>query len=283
MILFPYPDFLDYCPLPTIYCLLITAYRLYMKSTLKKLTPAPLWLAARNAWLAAQHAKQWPAATFHPWRRASIRRLAAFKDIHRGERCVIIGNGPSLQKTDVGKLKGEYTFGMNRIYLAFPQWGFKTSYYVSINDLVVEQCAEDIRALPMPKFISWHARCYLTPTDSTNFLHTTYAGPKFATDVRRRVWEGATVTYVAMQLAYYMGFSQVILIGVDHSFASKGQPNATVVSQGDDPDHFDARYFGKGFRWQLPDLDTSEVGYTMAARHTNGTAARSWMPLSAAA
>jgi hypothetical protein len=37
-----------------------------------------------------------------------------------------------------------------------------------------------------------------------------------------------------------------------------------VVSQGDDPDHFHTGYFGKGFRWQLPDLETSERGYRMA-------------------
>ena len=35
-----------------------------------------------------------------------------------------------------------------------------------------------------------------------------------------------------------MGFTQVILIGVDHSFASKGEANKTVVSDGDDPNHF---------------------------------------------
>lgn len=96
------------------------------------------------------------------------------------------------------------------------------------------------------------------------FLHTTYTGPKFARDVRGRLWEGATVTYVALQLAFYMGFQQVILIGVDHSFSTQGKPNTTVVSQGDDPDHFHSAYFGKGFRWQLPDLDTSERGYILA-------------------
>ncbi len=37
-----------------------------------------------------------------------------------------------------------------------------------------------------------------------------------------------------------------------------------MVSQGDDPNHFNAGYFGKGFRWQLPDLETSERGYRMA-------------------
>lgn len=95
-------------------------------------------------------------------------------------------------------------------------------------------------------------------------MHTTYTGPKFAADARGRLWEGATVTYVCLQLAYHMGFETAVLIGVDHSFVSKGKPNTTVVSQGDDPNHFAANYFGKGFRWQLPDLDTSEIGYYMA-------------------
>ena len=61
-----------------------------------------------------------------------------------------------------------------------------------------------------------------------------------------------------------MGFSQVILIGVDHNFTTKGTPNTTVVSTGDDPNHFNPAYFGKGFRWQLPDLETSELAYCMA-------------------
>ena len=37
-----------------------------------------------------------------------------------------------------------------------------------------------------------------------------------------------------------------------------------MVSQGDDPNHFNPQYFGKGFRWQLPDLETSEIAYRMA-------------------
>jgi hypothetical protein len=71
------------------------------------------------------------------------------------------------------------------------------------------------------------------------------------------------VTFVALQLAFYMGFEQVILIGVDHNYATQGKPNTTVVSQGDDQSHFNTSYFGKGFRWQLPDLETSERGYRM--------------------
>jgi hypothetical protein len=78
------------------------------------------------------------------------------------------------------------------------------------------------------------------------------------------VFEGSTVTYVALQLAFHMGFSEVILIGVDHSFNTKGAPNLTITSDGDDPNHFSPEYFGKGFRWQLPDLEASEQAYVMA-------------------
>lgn len=235
-----------------------------LRKQIKQLTPQPLWRAGREGWLALKHAAAWPQATLHPWRRQTRRRLAALKDSQRGRRAFIIGNGPSLAQTDVSKLKQELTFGMNRVYLAFPRWGFSTSYFVCVNDLVIEQTAADIRALQMPKFLSWRSHGHIQPDEHTMFLHTTYERPTFAKDARGRLWEGATVTYVALQLAYYLGFETVILIGVDHNFSSKGAPNTTVISQGEDRDHFDAGYFGKGFRWQLPDLETSERAYSMA-------------------
>jgi hypothetical protein len=236
------------------------------------MVPTSLRQVLNPARYALTRAAQWPAATFHPLRRASIRRLAEYKDIHHGRRGFIIGNGPSLKNTDLSLLQGEYTFGMNRIYLLFPELGFQTSYYLAINTLVVEQCAGDIRHLSMPRFLSWRSRTayqagshnHSENNEAPIYLHTTYTGPKFAQDVRGRLWEGATVTYVALQVAFYMGFEQVILIGVDHSFSAQGKPNATVTSQGEDRDHFDGAYFGKGFRWQLPDLETSEKGYRMA-------------------
>jgi hypothetical protein len=213
---------------------------------------------------------QYPGAFLHPWRQESIRRLSELKNKYQGERCFIIGNGPSLKDTDAAKLKDEFTFGMNRIYLVFGEWGFQTSFLVCINSLVIEQVYPDFQQLQMPKFFSWRSRKLICPTGTpdnhTHFLFTTYTGPKFAKDVTTRMWEGATVTFTCLQLAFHMGFEKAILIGVDHSFAAKGKPNTTVVSQGDDLSHFDPTYFGKGFRWQLPDLDTSEQGYWLARR-----------------
>jgi len=235
-----------------------------VKQALKNVLSPQMRTTLGRAYDALQRLPELPAAYLHSWRRASIRKLKLLKDSHKGERCFLIGNGPSLRNTDLQKLKNDFTFGFNRIFLAADELGFSPSCLVSINDLVIEQSAADLQALQMPKFCAWRSRRWLEMSEDTHFLYTSYTGPKFSRDVSGRVWEGATVTNVALQLAYHMGFTTVILIGVDHSFASQGQPNTTVVSTGDDPNHFSAAYFGKGFRWQLPDLETSELGYRMA-------------------
>lgn len=219
---------------------------------------------ARQGYDGLRRLPELPAATWHPWRRESKRRLAALKDTHKNERCFVVGNGPSLKNTDLSKLKNDFCIGMNRIFLAADELGFCPNILVCVNDLVVEQSVEEFNNLQMPKFFSWRARKWLKMDPWTHFIYTSYTSPKFSKEVINRVWEGATVTNVCLQLAYHLGFSEVILIGVDHSFATKGIPNTTIQSQGDDPNHFSAAYFGKGFRWQLPDLETSELGYRMA-------------------
>jgi len=239
-----------------------------MKQTLKQITPSFLWNLVRETNDSIRRLPELPAAYLHPWRLESIRRLGALKNIHKGKRAFVIANGPSLKYTDMSKLKNELTFGMNRIYLMFPELGFSTTYLTVVNDLVIEQTASDLAALSLPRFLSWRSRRFfsreLRPLRLPTFLYTTYQTPKFSSDVRGRVWEGATVTNVTLQLAFHMGFQQVILIGVDHNYNTTGKPNTTVISQGDDPNHFSPAYFGKGFRWQLPDLQTSEIGYAMA-------------------
>jgi len=239
-----------------------------MKQSFRRITPPAIWNFTRNTYDSIRRLPQLPAAYLHPWRRESIRRLTELKDIHKGKRAFIIGNGPSLNQTDLAKLKNEYTFGMNRIYLLFPKLGFETTYFCATNDLVIEQFGDDILALSMPKFLAWRSHRHFPRTlklsNIPTFLYTTYTGQRFSADVRGRVWEGATVTNAALQLAFHMGFEKVILIGVDHNFATKGDANKTVISQGDDPNHVLPGYFGKGVKWQLPDLDTSEIGYALA-------------------
>lgn len=196
--------------------------------------------------------------------RRSARFLTQYHNRFSGHRAIIIGNGPSLRETDLTLLQGELTFGLNRIYLAFDELGFHTTFLVAINELLISQVAGDFSEVESQTFLRWSSRGAFNGT-SRNYV---FLQPRrtldFMTDTRHGVCEGATVTYVAMQLAFHMGFSKVVLIGVDHNFVTQGPPHEVIEGSGPDPNHFHPDYFGPGFRWQLPDLVTSERAYSLA-------------------
>lgn len=199
--------------------------------------------------------------------RANRGRLAALCDLHAGERCVLLANGPSLARTDLSAVKQVPSIGMNRIYLHFPTMGFETSYFVAINELVLGQFGAEIGPLTMPKFVNWTMRAAFDPLAANlYFLRLRLAlADGFSAQLTRAVDTGGTVTFVALQLAYYLGFKQVILVGLDHRFSQQGEPNKTEQrKQLKDADHFHPNYFPTGSHWQLPDLRRSELAYQLA-------------------
>ncbi|MFC2055928.1 hypothetical protein ACFLV7_16775 [Chloroflexota bacterium] len=74
-------------------------------------------------------------------------RLAALKNRHKGQRCFVIGNGPSLSTTDLDQLRGEVTFACNKIYLAFNETDWRPTYYAVEDPLVAQQNYEEINNL----------------------------------------------------------------------------------------------------------------------------------------
>jgi hypothetical protein len=237
-----------------------------LKKTMKQITPAPAWRwISDRYWWWRNRGSHVLAQRFDPRWHESQLALAGYRNLFYGKRCFIIGNGPSLQKTDLSLLRSEVTFGLNRIYLLFNEIEFKTTFLVGVNDLVLEQCTQDLQSLELVQFLTWRARRFFNKNPRIIYIDSDFTGDEnFTPDATQRLFEGFTVTYVAMQIAFFMGFKEVILIGVDHNFITKGEPNAVVTSHGEDPNHFTGAYFGKGFRWQLPDLEGSERAYRMA-------------------
>lgn len=190
-------------------------------------------------------------------------KLTTFEDRHRGERCFILANGPGLTRLDLRRLAGEVTFGLNRVYVALDALGIAPTYFVTINELVLEQFAADIARLPIPKFVGWHRRELFEDADDLTFLYSRLSlGDGFERDARQGLYSGGTVTYVTLQLAFFMGFTEVVLVGLDHRWDLAGTPNRTVVAE--DTNHFIPGYFPPGFRWQLPDRLRMELAYSRA-------------------
>ena len=202
------------------------------------------------------------------WYFNDTKRLIKFKNLHQGEDCFIIGNGPSLNKMNLSLLNNYYTFGLNKIHLIFERVNLNLSYHVAINPLVIEQSKKEIENLNCPSFLS--ARAAHNVINKREHIYKIFTGGPFTfqPDCSKLVYEGYTVTYVAMQLAYYMGFKRIFLIGVDHNFVYTGNPNEKQLLTGDDPNHFASGYFGNQ-EWHLPDLEASELAYRLAKFHFN--------------
>jgi len=156
-------------------------------------------------------------------------RLRRLKNIHKGERCFIIGTGPSIERTNLSLLKGEITFGVNLLYTSFPRFGINCTYYTVCDKRVWQDHFKDILGLDTTLFLSGYpGENYLS--DSKTFqkyekykpfvpaaLGTIQDSNSFSKDSSEGLYHGGNViTDICLQVAYYMGFKEVYLLGCDH-------------------------------------------------------------------
>jgi len=190
-------------------------------------------------------------------------RLSRFRNLHHGESCVLVCNGPSLNAMDLSFLKDRTVIGLNKIHLGLERFGFQPRYLVAVNPRVVEQAATQIAALPAVKFIGARAAEHLGEAEDIFHVPILYAPVMFSNDICEGVREGGTVTHAALQIAHYMGFAEVAIIGMDHRFTYVGAPHEAHRLDGPDPNHFSPDYFS-GQVWDNPDLARSEESYVVA-------------------
>jgi hypothetical protein len=201
---------------------------------------------------------------FLDWQLNYAPQLEQFRDIHKGEDCFIMGNGPSLNNIDLSLLNDYYVFGTNKIYLIFDKVKLNLSYHLSMNPLMIEQSKKEIeQGFNCPSFLSYRYSKGVIKDEEHIFRLYDKAAWIFTGNITRPIAEGFTITSVALQLAYFMGFQRVFLIGVDHNFQQKGKPNTVEVSEVKDVNHFSPNYVG-GQQWYLADIEASEISYMQA-------------------
>lgn len=198
------------------------------------------------------------------------RNLAALKGKYAGKRCFIIGNGPSLQASDLDKLKDEYTFAFNRIYYIFDQTDWRPTFYCTQDNKIATSSAADIMAniktpyLFAPINLKWYEGAEL---ESDYFFCPRFAGeevPEFSEDIPHFIGAGNTVAYAAMQLAVYMGFSEIYLLGVDHSFQTYQDKDGNIITDPNARDYFSDKYNQDKDQLFIPKLDVSTLSYMAA-------------------
>lgn len=209
------------------------------------------------------------ARIIHPWMQNHFEKtkggkaLKGFKNKHSG-RCFIVANGPSLRAEDLDLLhqRGEITFGMNRIYKLFDQTQWRPTYYVCEDELIAQSQQKEINAIEAKaKFIPielkwWHD----VSVDGACYFHLNYSEEQrypyaFSTDIAHQLDCRGTVTFSCMQLATYMGFSEIYLLGVDHNYRVTIDINGNTIT---DPTAKD--YFCEGYDNDIQDLVVHDMG-----------------------
>ncbi len=191
--------------------------------------------------------------------------IPKFRNRYAGEDCFLLANGPSLNDVDFERINNYHLIGLNKIYLLFERAKLDLTFHVAINSLVIQQSWNEFQRLECPSFLSYREaiKCPITAGNIHFFLTEREREPRFSRVFDEPVWEGWTVTCSALQLAYYMGFKNIFIVGMDHNFKVNGKPNEKQEMTGQDPNHFDPRYFANT-QWHLPDLEGSEMGYKIA-------------------
>lgn len=195
---------------------------------------------------------------------ADEKPLLALKDKHKGKPMLVVGNGPSLNRTPLEDFVGVPAIGMNKIDLLFSRSIWRPSLIVCANDAVAVQHKHQFAQSDIPIWLAWKNRWYMPQSTRNVTYYLNKNSTNFQIDLRRGISIGHTVTFVALQLAYWMGADPVIVFGVDHSFAFTGKAQEYVRWKGPDVNHFDPNYFQHGSLFGNPNLETSEQQYTEA-------------------
>lgn len=163
-----------------------------------------------------------------------MKNLRMLKFSKNGKRCFIIATGPSLLVDDVNSIlkKGEITFGLNSIYKMYSWLIKKPTYYVCADDDYVKQLLKDTNntyfenkaesfsftdLAVINKKIKNNKNLIFIPYNRLfhgwrNFMDSHF---KFSINPIFGFYDYYTVTSLAINIAAYMGFSEIYLIGVD--------------------------------------------------------------------
>jgi len=186
-----------------------------------------------------------------------------------------MGNGPSLNKIDIDKLKGIDTFSVNGAFMSYDEWGFSPTYYCIIDGNSTRFLVDDIKELVKTnKYIKKFFLCDLK--DDFKFAQiddervSVVTG--FGSYVKFNEWENKipnkinnlpiqySVTAYVIQIAIMLGYDNIGLVGVDARYAPridvrvdgvytegehKGKPKVIFTSD-NDPNHYISNYHGKG-------------------------------------
>ena len=181
------------------------------------------------------HQQSWATNNFIKTKYA--KKIKTLKNLHKGETCFIVGNGPSLSADDLTKIHdlGICSFGLNRIFCIFDETAWRPSFYISQDISTTYGMEKDFLNLNLPyRFHPIRWKWFDNFNIKGSYYYNTITSKNkecldFSKDFPEYVVDASTVAYTAFQLAYYMGFKRIYLIGVDQNYKKAKDKDGNIV------------------------------------------------------
>lgn len=159
--------------------------------------------------------------------------LLRFKNIHEGDTCFIIGLGPSLKADDLSLLHKNHiiSFSVNEIAKIYEDTEWRPEYYVMTdkNAFSMESLSHPEQLCKNNAFLTEAQEEFWSKNDSKKNIkfHRRQNLPDmeeelFSEDVAKVCGNGGNCIYICLQIAVYMGFKNIYLLGIDLADMSQG-------------------------------------------------------------
>lgn len=204
-------------------------------------------------------------------------RIRNYKGVYTGKRCFFIGNGPSLKEEDLSLLakSGEITFAFNRIYNIFEKTSWRPTFYISQDEKMLKGCMNEVNQLNLPvKLVpiqlNWYHDIVIPDAVYFNMIWQQMDNPLeycFSDNAAQQIFCANTGMYTAAQLAAYMGFTEIYLVGVDHHFQISQNNKGEIVIDNTVKDYFSDKYNIDKENLYIPNTEKSTLTYVAMKRH----------------
>lgn len=195
-------------------------------------------------------------------------KLEGLKNICKGKRCFIIGNGPSLKAEDLELLKDEFTFASNRIYEIFKETTWRPTVYIAVDENFVHTGLPSIRKVVCKLRLLPFRLAEKGKIEKERNEIFIWSGAKKYEVMRVAPWadksayipedvslgfsEGRTVTFDAIQMALYMGFREIYLLGVDFNYSRVIDENGRIRNVDGVTDYFNQKTYDTTLQYYMP-------------------------------
>lgn len=166
--------------------------------------------------------------------------LDELEGLYAGHRIFLVGNGPSLNATPLDRLATEYTFGMNHLTALYKLTTWRPTFYLCLSSDMVGANRDEFYASGKPARLQFYESRYAEP--GMIGLNADQE-EDWSDDPCKRVSKYGTGLLAVMQLAVFMGFNPLVLVGCDLDFRPAGN-------------HYDDGYpLSAGFDWEQENVN----------------------------